>query len=39
LKKILEENFDGNTHKRYRKYQEERAIEMVLEYEAEQARS
>ena len=39
LKRLLESNFDGGTHKRYRKYQEERAIQMVAEWEAEQSRS
>ena len=39
LRRIFEANFDGNTHKRYRKYQEARAIQMLADYEAEQARS
>jgi len=39
LRRILESNFDGTTHKRYRKYQEERAIQMLAEWEAEQSRS
>ena len=39
LRRILEANFDGNTHKRYRKYQEKRAIQMLADYEAEQSRS
>ncbi len=39
LKRLLVANFDGSTHKRYRKYQEERAIQMVAEWEAEQSRS
>jgi hypothetical protein len=38
LRRILEANFDGGTHKRYRKYQEARAIQMLADYEAEQAR-
>jgi len=39
LRRILEANFDGGTHKRYRKYQEARAIQMLADYEAEQAKS
>ena len=39
LRRLLEANFDGGTHKRYRKYQEARAIQMLADYEAEQAKS
>ena len=39
LKRLLEANFDGGTYKRYRKDQEARAIQMLVDYEAEQARS
>jgi hypothetical protein len=39
LRRILEANFDGGTHKRYRKHQEARAIQMVAEWEAEQSKS
>ena len=39
LKQLVEDNFDGKSHKLYRRYQEERAIQMVLDYEAEQSRS
>ncbi|RZD30602.1 MAG: hypothetical protein CXT77_04130 [uncultured DHVE6 group euryarchaeote] len=39
LRRLLEANFDGGTRKRYRKYQEARAIQMVVEWEAEQSKS
>ena len=39
LRRLLEANFDGGTHKRYRKYQEARAIQMEAEWKAEQSRS
>jgi hypothetical protein len=39
LRRILEANFDGKSHKLREKHQEARALEMLAEYEAEQARS
>ena len=39
LRRLIESNLDGTSHKRRIKYQEARALEMLAEYEAEQARS